>query len=183
MTYTLPKWVSFRSTPGHGYYTISQAKHAEMKKVAPALLRPSPYSHDGSRTFEEDLEWTRFVIAFPDEFEPEMVESAIRSFRDCYPDEYAEHTGQPVKLEDSRELRRRKYYADHQDDWLVISASGSWHETVPAGFVGVVALKGSEAASRKGDGRCFLVPEADYRDRGEFEFVVPAGSPAWPGKE
>lgn len=183
MTYKLPKWVGFRSTPSHGYYTISATKHAEMKKTAPALLRPSHYFSAGSRTFEEDLEWTRFVIAFPGEFELGMVKLAISSFRDTYPDEYALHTGRPVDPKNSRELRRRAHYVANRDNWLAVSASGSWHETVPGGFVGVVALKGVDAASRRGDGRSFLVAEDDYRNRGEFEFVVPDNAPEWPGKE
>lgn len=179
MSYTLPSWVSFRSTPGHGYYTISDAKHAEMKRIAPALLTPSPFFTEGSRTFEEDLEYTRFILAFPAEFPLEMVKHAIQAFRDCYPAEYAQHTGRPVKPQHSRALRRANYYQIHANDWLAVSASGDWHATVPAGFVGVFCLKGSDCYTRRGSGARFLVPESDYRNRGEFEYVVPAGALLW----
>lgn len=79
---------------------------------------------------------------------------------------------------------RDEFYAQHQNDWLSVSAFGSWHPTVPTGMVGVVAtLGGANVLSdpRSRDRRHFLVPESEYRQRVPYlSFVIdPARHEVW----
>lgn len=79
---------------------------------------------------------------------------------------------------------RDEFFQQHQNDWLSVSASGSWHPTVPAGMVGVTAtLGGANVLSdpRSRDRRHFLVPESEYRQRVPYlSFVIdPARHEVW----
>ena len=94
-------------------------------------------------------------------------------------------------------VRRMQWAMDvpePNDPWIATSAWGSWDESVPTGWVGVVACRASEVGGldRRAELRCadpqrrhVLVPEQEYRTRldnpehkGYFH-LDPAGYPAW----
>lgn len=79
---------------------------------------------------------------------------------------------------------RDEFFREHENDWLSVSASGSWHPTVPTGMVGVTAtLGGANVLSdpRSRDRRHFLVPESEYRQRVPYLSIVidPARHEVW----
>lgn len=79
---------------------------------------------------------------------------------------------------------RDEFFQQHQNDWLSVSACGSWHPTVPTGMVGVTAtLGGARVLSdpRSLNRRHYLVPESEYRQRVPYlSFVIdPARHETW----
>lgn len=62
--------INFYSTPGHGGYKVSKKLNASM----PAPLRNS----DG--WYEEDCEWCKVVLAFPQHFNEDKKETARAVF-------------------------------------------------------------------------------------------------------
>jgi len=75
--------IYFVSTPGHGYLYIEDIVLCEMRRRAPMLLIQSAcYPHENARNdphyFEEDCEWARVAIEFPEFFTPEQISAARR---------------------------------------------------------------------------------------------------------
>ena len=75
--------IVFRSTPGHGYIDITADRLAAM----PEALKMKTRSYNGGLSFEEDVEWTRVAVAFPDEFK-ESQDLAHKTLKDYHPDIY-----------------------------------------------------------------------------------------------
>jgi hypothetical protein len=149
-------------TAGHGGIKLDRTRNAKV----PEYMR----RHGG--WYEEDCEWSIAAVVFPDEFAKANNcahgNIAKSTLLDWYPDEYIRFFG--VSLESvenhSYVLRKRKFQRAHADDYVVVSATGSWHEKVPEGFVGVSATKGgirTEEAYRSE--RYFLIPEHEYEIR------------------
>lgn len=165
--------ITFYGTPSHGGFKVCATLNAQI----PDALRLA----DG--WYEEDCEWARVALAFPDRFTPEEVQAARSSLINGYPDAAAAFLKREIKLEESRVLRERAFYAAHAADWITIAAVGDWHDAVPAGYVGVTATMGGKRAvygqSRPPE-RGFLVPAAEYAQPAPFGFVVdPARHKAW----
>jgi hypothetical protein len=59
--------------------------------------------------YEEDVEWARVALVFPDCFNQNMITHARNMLRDHYPDLYSEFTGEFVSPEESFVLRRRLF--------------------------------------------------------------------------
>lgn len=162
--------ITFYSTSSHGGFNVSAERLREMPKA----LRT------GRQWFEEDCEACLVILAFQDRFTPLQVDAARVSVRNNYPDAYAAWSGTPVTPAESHVLRRRAFNAETRDRFVVRAAWGDWHESVPAGKVGVLALC---AATNEEAG--FLVDAPTYDARGEFGFVVDtAAAEPWiaPGK-
>ncbi len=146
-------------TPSHGGIHLSR----ERQRAMPAALKlKTPW-------YEEDLEYNRVLLAFPDLFKPEQVEKAHETLRDWHPDVYQAWTGKEVKPEESRVLRERLFKEANKDNYIVLAAWGSWNEKVPKGFVGVFAGKGGrqEDGMYPPDCKYFLVPDEEYHS-GDF---------------
>ena len=64
---------------------------------------------------------------------------------------------------------------------VTIAAWGSWHETVPNGFVGVAATPGGLRQAGQ-TAAYYLVPQDEYRARSDG-YVIREGLDAWTGPE
>ena len=159
----LAEGIAFVSTASHGGFKVDRKRNARVHKA----LRVA------TGWYEEDCECAHVMVSFPELFKAEEVARARRSIIDYSPDAYAEWTGEPAPA-DSRELQERAFKAANAERLVVTAAWGSWHERVPAGKVGVVAVKGGRTRTDAGNGRgrYFLVDEAAYDARGPFGFVV-----------
>ncbi len=159
------------STAGHGGILLSP----ERQKAMPNVLRCEHAS------YEEDCAWALVALAFPEEFEAhyaslpwyqgDIIESAKATVRNFYPEDYEAHFG--VTLQPGESMRRDEetFHEAHKDDFVAVSAYGSWHERVPEGMVGVLAKKGG----RMGGGtetRFYLVPKGEYENRDRLGFVI-----------
>lgn len=151
--------IAFVGTPGHGGIKLDRKRQAAM----PAALRI------GGGWYEEDVAYVRVVLAFPGVLE--MTDASARTaLKDWNPDVYSAWSGEAVTLEESLVLREREFKRVHANDFVVTAAWGSWHKSVPAGSVGVVATRGGVRVA--GEERWFLVPFDEYDTRMSFGFVI-----------
>lgn len=148
-------------TPSHGGFHLTPRVNA---------LIPAPFRRNDG-WYEEDCEGAKVIYAFPHLFSLETQLGAIDMLKNYFPDEYEEVTGEIIPLHESRAKAERVFKSQNKDNLVVIAAVGSGRNC-PEGFVLCLATKGGE---RGVDGKYFLVPEGDYRARGEFGFVVGAG--------
>ena len=78
--------IRFLSTASHGGIELSRERLAEM----PAHLKtPTTFYQAGSTFFEEDCEYARVVLAFPQYFTPTQVKQADQSLRVIHPEIFA----------------------------------------------------------------------------------------------
>jgi hypothetical protein len=159
------------STAGHGGILLSP----ERQNAMPAALRREHAS------YEEDCAWSLVAVAFPEEFEAhyanlpwyqgDIIKSAKATVRNFYPSDYEAHFG--VTLQPGESMRRDEetFYEAHKDDFVVVSAYGSWHEQVPEGMVGVTAKRGGWSG-RESEARSYLVPKREYDQRDPLGFVI-----------
>lgn len=159
-------------TASHGGIELSQERYDAMPQ---AYKDAAKYA--GPLYFEEDCEWSIVALFYAEEFRAYHAENADQRHAEAlacvvnhYPDAYEKHTGQKIKPGESRERTESEWYAAHADDWLVVSASGDWHDKVPAGMVGVIACKGGHRGDRKVK-RAFLVPKDEYK-ASRYQFIV-----------
>ncbi len=126
------------TTASHGGFVLSDERQAAM----PAVLRCE------SVFYEEDVEWTRVVLAFETElrgagdphleFELPIAHSIARNW---LPDAYGAFIGETIAPRDSNVSRRRAAYQAAIGQYVVVAAWGDWADWVPAGKVGVVFQK------------------------------------------
>lgn len=147
------------STASHGGFRLSPQRQAAMP---PALALAGGW-------YEEDLEYNRVILAFPDAFKPDQVESAHRTMKHWHPDAYAGWSGSPVAVGDSHVLQERQFKAEHANDFIVTAAWGDWHASVPKDTVAVCAARGGRRGAEE---KFFLVPKVEYQDRDGPGFVV-----------
>lgn len=155
------------STPSHGGVKLDRARNA--------LVHEAWRGKGG--WYEEDL-WANVpIFTFPDlpwPCEPKgaaaLKESAARTLKDWYPDEYTAATGEVLTEADSRELRDRAFKAATAGNFLPTTAYGAFHPSVPAGYVGVLGVRASDGASA-----AFLLPEDKY----EGGHTILDGFPSW----
>jgi hypothetical protein len=154
------------NTPGHGGYKLDRLANS---KVDAHWRRRGGW-------YEEDCDWAIVAITFASKFpavwDEDSLAAAHSTMKDGDPDTYQAVTGVVLTLEDSRELRRRKFQEDSPRLYDVLAAWGDWHPDVPAGFVAVCAKVGGRGADTLQS--YFLVPKAEYV-QGEFGFVFAPG--------
>jgi hypothetical protein len=126
--------------------------------------------------YEEDLDANIVVYSFPEFFTTEQIDSAAKTLRNWYPDEYEKVTGDKVAFEDSYKLRQRAFEESTKDSYMGVAAWGDWSETVPVGMVGVLLRHRVTS-----DEKYVLVPKDDYDARGTFQFVATGEELAWQG--
>lgn len=191
----LTPWAGHVTTAGHGGLKIDAAHNAQI----PADVRAR------AGWYEEDVDWAIPVCMWPklsmalavaenecrrrcDEAmfpvwnDEQMVaraantlEQAKRTVRNSYPDFYERFYGVTLQPGESHARDEAAFYAQHANDWIVISAVGDHHPKVPKGMIFVLARLGGRGSADAGRAdRCFLVTEADYQLPRTFGFVVDA---------
>ncbi len=148
--------VVFHGTPSHGGIKLDAARNAAM----PAALRVR------GGWYEEDCEWAKVAVAFPDLFTDYERRHADDTLRHWYPDCWEAVHGRALGPGDSREKDRLRFLADHAGDWIVVSASRC---KIDPGMVECIATLGGDHASR--EARCYRVPVDEYTP-GPDGFVI-----------
>lgn len=147
--------VNFYGTARHGGLKVSDGLNATM----PDTLR----LNDG--WYEEDCEYARVVLAFPDRFPAATVTGAYKVFRNYYPDAYEAHTGNVLVPGESHVRDRKVFGQEHANDLIVHSA-----RRLEDGRIQCSAAKPSEPMSK--GSRTFIVPADEYAERGPFGFII-----------
>jgi len=145
------------STGRHGGVKVYQ----KLNKLIPAYARKK----DG--WYEEDCE-----IAIPFFFlsvlnKKDQSENTLKNY---FPSIWETATGKTLKLGESVEKDRTTFEKENINNWVVTSAYGDWHANVPKGKVGVVATLGGNRDYS--NSKQFLIDEAEYKNRGQFDFVI-----------
>lgn len=151
---TIVRGIVRYSTASHGGYHVSPKLNA--------LIHPALRFENGR--YEEDCEWARVEVSFPQYF-PDTQEEALQCLKAWNPDAYEAWSGVILQPGESHTKDRRLFLEAHKNDYLVLSAYGSWHEEVPEGFVGVYAGKGGRTpeGSFPDDTAYFLVLKEFYK--------------------
>ena len=140
-------------TPSHGGYKLSP----ERNKAIPAALRNS------NAWYEEDCEAYIVGWAFPTD--TAAGDSAEQGVKNWFWQGYEKATGTVLAPGESREKDRATWLSAHASDLLTISASSSDEHP---GMVEVTATRGGlRTAGDQAARRTFLVPQGEYRARGE----------------
>lgn len=158
--------VTFYSTASHGGYRVCPT----VNRTVPDHLRVE------SGWYEEDSDWARVALAFPDRFSAEEREAAEQTLKGWAPAAWERQYGRTLAPGESFVRDQELFAAAHVDDLVGIAAVGDWAEGVPAGFVQVTTRVGgrtctSDAHACGGD-REFLVPAGEYDQRTPYGFVV-----------
>jgi len=77
---TVADGITFYSTPSHGGYGLSDARLDEM----PACLKEQLWAGEG--WFEEDCDWARVALAFPEYFPADAIDIARKTLAFHHPD-------------------------------------------------------------------------------------------------
>lgn len=146
------------STASHGGFHLSGAR----QKVMPDCLR------NENAWYEEDCEWCKVAIAFPDFFEPKDVISAWNTLKGWHYKAYEEVTGVVLRPGESHAKDEVLFFEKHKDDWIVISALRCEHDSR---LVDVTATIGGKRLFN-GQEKRFIVTAAEYDKRDRFGFVI-----------
>jgi len=146
------------ATAGHGGFHLSAGHNA---RVHPMLRNDAPW-------YEEDVEWAIVALTFPDLFTTYERKCANETIRHSWPDAWEKIHGRELRPGESRTKDRREFERQHAGERIVVSAILSDHHP---GMTEVVATIGGTRSNRA-DERRFLVPSAEYADRGSFGFVI-----------
>jgi len=146
-------------TARHGGFKLSRRLQSRM---------PAPFRRKGG-WYEEDGEVNLVILAFPDIFPADWLGDARTSVKNWFPDDYEAVTGEVIPPGESLVKDQRRFLAEHADDFLVATAWGDWHPSVPAGQVGVLGRRPADGVERY-----FLVPDGEYEAcrRAGRQFVV-----------
>lgn len=104
--------ITFYSTASHGGVKLSEARQREMPE---ALRLEKPW-------YEEDCEFARVVLAFPDHFSEKQLETAQSTLKDYYPEAYENFYGVELKEGESRARDEALHQKRHKDDLMAVSA-------------------------------------------------------------
>lgn len=141
-------------TPGHGGLKLNRATNAAMP---PALRQAGGW-------YEEDCEWAKVAVVFPEAFSEEVREIALKTLKNYFPDAYEAWSGKVLPPGESRSRDEQEFYKAHSDEWIVFSASsGSSWDPVPEGFIKVTAAPGGRPGNFLPKiSKSFLVPKDEY---------------------
>ena len=148
--------IAFHTTAGHGGFKLDRVRNAALH---PALRVPGGW-------FEEDCEWAKVAIGFPELFTDREKTSADRMLKDWSPDAWEAVHGRRLLPEESFQRDREHFEREHAGDWVVIAAVRS--DRYP-GFVETVAIIGGRR--ELGEQRNFLVANDEY-GAGRHGFVI-----------
>ena len=156
--------VTHYGTAGHGGFKVS----AKLFDSMPQALREV----GDNGWFEEDVESAAVVVAFPERFNRPWVEQAISSLKNSFPFAWQEFAGVELSLDESLELRRRHFHAEHANDWLVVSAQRVPNDRTLVEVTATIGGRRDRAAWA--DQREFVIDGEAYDARGPFGFVIPS---------
>lgn len=158
--------IMFYHTARHGGVHLSPKRNAQV----PEYMRAA----DG--WYEEDCEWSLAAAVFFDEFladaqnhkdisKDEYYNIVLYTMRDWYPEHYETFMG--VVLTEGVSFKRDEaiFKSYTKNDYVVTSAIGRDNGMVECW----ATLGGRRDAST---GRFFLVPQAEYNERGKHGFVI-----------
>jgi hypothetical protein len=146
------------STSGHGGFHLSSDRNL--------LVHASVRSAGG--WYEEDCEWAIVALTFPDVLTGYERRCADDIAKNTFPAFWEKLRGRRLQPGESRSKDRSCFDRTHANDWIVISAIASSHH---AGMTEVIATKGGKREFGQEERR-FLVPDAEYRKRSTFGFVI-----------
>lgn len=149
--------VVFHSTAGHGGFLLAPDRN---RKVHPSI-------RVAGGAYEEDEAWAIVAFSFPHLFTAFERRAAERTMKDSLPDAWEAITGNVLGAGESWKKDERAFFAQHRDDWIVISAIICDHQP---GFTEVIATPGGKRGPGAKECR-FLVPSGEYRV-GCFGFVI-----------
>lgn len=162
----LGEGIIFYGTAGHGG---AKVQHEQNLLIPPALRNKNGW-------YEEDCEIEKLCFVFPHLFPTNDQERTIAFLKNYIPDEFEKATGTAIPMEESREKRQRKFYIDNAENFITFSATGSNPDNdIPEGWVKVYAMQGkfyNQTGRTDKEEKEFLVPQDEYRGRGEFSFVI-----------
>jgi hypothetical protein len=152
--------ITFYETARHGGFKVSPEKTQEM----PPCLR----NKDG--WYEEDCEWAKVALSFKDLFtEPELV-AAKELLCNYNPDAYETFYNEVIPEGKSRIKDQRIFDEVNKDNLVVVSAMT---DSKREGMVRCWATKGGDRELiRTESERIFLIPEEEYRSRGNMSYVI-----------
>jgi hypothetical protein len=132
------------------------------------------YMRNADGWYEEDEQWGKVAVVFPDAFPSGTVVEAYGTLKNWHPEAYEKFTGKTLKPGESFMRDRQLFQREHADSLVVVSACGAWASWVPKDFVGCHACVGGrgERGQTNGVGRAFLVPAAEYDVRSQHGFVI-----------
>ena len=148
--------VVFHSTASHGGFKLDRARNAGLP---PALRIRGGW-------YEEDGDWARVAIGYPDLFTDREKELADRALRDWAPDAWEVVHGRPLSPEESFTRDRQRFEREHAHDWVVISAVRSDRHPECVEAIATPGGRRDHAATR-----CYLVPAEEYA-AGRHGFVI-----------
>ncbi len=151
--------VVFHSTASHGGFKLDRARNAGLH---PALRIKGGW-------YEEDGDWARVAVGYPDLFTDRENDMATRTLRDWEPDAWEAVHGDVLTPEESFVRDRERFEREHAQDWVVISAIRS---TTQPGFVETVATLGGQ---RDGSERRTHLVSAEEYSAGRHGFVIDPG--------
>lgn len=163
------------STPSHGGIYVPTE-----------MLRRMPKPYRSGHWYEEDCEWAKVALSFPSGLSERDLERARNTAINWFPHEYMAVTGETIAPEQSHVLTQERMRELAKDKLVVISAWGSWckdRAAIPDGWVGCYAVLGGRNKQGQYDektGRYLLVPDAEYKLRTSFGFIIEKDYPAWP---
>ena len=172
--YKYARGINRYTTPSHGGFHVS----AKLNQTIPEYMR----NEDG--WYEEDCEWCKVALVFKQYFDAKDVEAAIPTLRNWFPNEYELFFN--IKLQPGESMQRDEALANekHKNDFIVVSAFGSWHEKVPKGMVGLMTARGGRGSRETGysysdrEIKWFLVSEEAYNNS---DSVPKCGFVCYPG--
>lgn len=149
-----------------GVVCHSTASHGGFHLVAARNQRVDPLLRNRDGWYEEDGEWAKVALTFPELFTDREREGATRLLRNFEPDAWEAIHGVVLLPGESRVKDERQFRLDHAGDWIVVAALRSVSH--PGQVECSAALGGDRKAQPR---RHFLVPSDDY-DAGRFGFVI-----------
>lgn len=149
--------VVFHSTAGHGGFLLSTDRNLKVHQS----IRVT------GGAYEEDEAWAIVAFSFPHLFTAFERQAGEKTMKDSFPDAWEAITGNVLGPGESWKKDERAFFVKHRDDWIVVSAIISDHQS---GFTEVIATPGGKRGPCSEDRR-FLVRSGEYRV-GRFGFVI-----------
>lgn len=152
--------IVFYGTPRHGGFHVSK----KLNEKIPDYLR------NNSGWYEEDCEWAKVAVIFPDFFSAEETLNALKTLQNYYWESYERFTGDIVDPEKSHSKGEALFLVENKNNYVVVSALAGGEN------VRVVAVRGGRLKSGQfasSDTKSFLLSGAEYKNgRGRFGFVI-----------
>lgn len=161
--------INLYSCAGHGGFKVS-AKLNE--RVHPALRRADGW-------YEEDCDWARVAVSFPEVFAASQINGAHSTLKNYFPDAYEEwyrhnccDESYSIPPAESRVKRERAFRAENANRYIVLSASNSKDQPGLVECFAVLGGRTPQGQYASEDRVTFLVSATEYEKRGEFGFVI-----------